>query len=111
MVSGCLSTKVTSYEDEVRASRPKDALVPIVDLRNIDRPYQVIGYIEIKSSDVYTTEMIINRLRKKARKLCGEALSDVIQEPIEEKFPQFFDWLNFYGNSWSAEVLIWEDTD
>ena len=109
LLSVCLSTKVTSYEEVERASYPQDYLIKVIDLAHELRPYTVIGYIEIKASELYSTETIFRKMRKRARRLGGNALSDIIQQPVDKKFPFFFDYLNFYGNIWSAEVIAWED--
>ena len=108
-LSGCISTKVTSYEEVERASFPQDYPIKVIDLAHELRPYTVIGYIEIKASELYSTETIFRKMRKRARRLGGNALSDIIQQPVDKKFPFFFDYLNFYGNIWSAEVIAWED--
>jgi len=109
LLSGCISTKVTSYEEIERASCPRGYPIKVIDLAHEPRPYTVIGYIEIKASELYSTETIFRKMRKQARTLGGDALSDIIQQPVDKKFPFFFDYLNFYGNVWSAEVIAWED--
>ena len=109
ILSGCISTKVTSYEEVKRDPYPKDHLIKIIDLTQVRRPYEVIGYIEIKASELYSTESIFRKMRKRACKLGGDAISDIVQQPIDKKFPFFFDYLNVYGNIWSAEVIAWED--
>ena len=109
LLSGCVSTKVTSYEEGERASYPPDYPITVIDLAHEVRPYTVIGYVEIKASELYGTETIFKKMRKRARRLGGEALSDIIQQPVDKKFPFFFDYLNFYGNIWSAEIIAWED--
>jgi len=108
LLSGCLSTKISRYTDEKLPPTPKEFNVQLVHPENIvEVPYDVIGYIEIKASELYSADFIINRLRKKARAIGGDAISDVNQQIVEEKFPSLLDYLNFYGTVWSAEVIRW----
>ncbi len=108
-ISGCISTRVTLYEEVETDSTLRDNSVKIIDLAHVDRAYKVIGYIEIKASELYGTESIFRRMRKRAHKMGGDALSDIIQQPVDKKFPFFFDYLNLFGNIWSAEVIVWQD--
>jgi len=110
MGAGCISTTIAAYnEDRSRVRHPKDYPIRIIDLRHEQRPYEVVGYIEIKASELYSTEFIFKKFRAVARKLGGDAVSDIIQDPVEKKFPFLFDYLNFYGNIWSAEIVAWRE--
>jgi len=105
LVSGCMTTRVVPYEDHKRLPLSTETPVPILDIGRINEPYTVIGYVEIKASELYSAETIMAKMRRKARRLGGDALSDFNQYPVKKKFPRLLDYLNFYGNVWSAEII------
>lgn len=107
LMYGCVSVKTKSYVASLQPAQDNQSL-PFVDVNDLRVPYRVIGYIEIKSSDVYEAESIMRTMQKKARAMGGDAISDLVQEPIPKRFPFFFDYLNFYNNKWSAEVIVWD---
>lgn len=111
LLSGCISSKVIRYEEvPVSSISSSRQFLPVVDVRHTNRSYAVIGCVEIKASDFYSAEKIVQKLRKKAALLNGDAISDVCQEPLAEHFPYFFDYLNLYQYRWSAEVIQWRDS-
>ncbi len=108
-INGCVSVSVTNYEDAKRQPKPKDFNVKVLDLANVEREYKTVGNIELKLSELYSAEGAFARIRKIAGKMGGDAVSDVSQTHLPDKFPIFFDYLNFYASLWTAEVIVWEE--
>jgi hypothetical protein len=109
LLSGCVSTSIERYSDIPYEQNKDVKSLSIVDLRNTERPFEVIGYVQIKASEVYTPLQIMKKIDSIAKKMGGDAVSDLSQTILPKKFPHFFDYLNFYHSRWSAEIIVWQD--
>jgi len=108
-MSACATVSVDRYEDIKRPSKSHQEHIKITDLNNENRKFQTIALVVLKVSDIYTPNMALKKLRKVASEIGGDALSDITQKRIPKKFPTFLDWLNFYKDVWTAEVLVWKN--
>ncbi len=108
-LNGCISTKIDRYTETDYPKNTSPYSVSIVDVRQVDRSYEVIGHVHVKASEVYTPTQMMHTFQKICKRMGGDAISDLSQKPLPQKFPAFFDYLNFYSTLWSAEIIIWKE--
>jgi hypothetical protein len=107
-ISACVHAKAIRYETTERPSKPDNFSIEIFEAKHIERPYKVIGLVEAESGG--SIEKIINRLKAEARKMGGDALIELHQQPIGAGIPSQGGTM-YYGHVkdlWSAKVIVWE---
>ena len=113
ILSSCVDITVLRYETMIRLPKSVDFPIPILDKATINRPYKVIGLIKIDAGTRQFTAEIIEQIKSEARKLGGDALIDLEQQPLESSFPidQPSSSLFYTGHLrdlWTAKVIVWE---
>lgn len=87
LLSGCVSIRSIQYETITRTPKPPDFPIEILDTANINRPYKVIGLVQANAGKRHNTADVIEQLKSEARKLGGDALIDLQQQPIGAGVP------------------------
>lgn len=113
LLSGCasISTRSIQYETISRPPRSTDFPIEILDTTNINRPYKVIGLVQADAGWQNNTTDVTEKLKSEARKLGGDALIDLQQQPIGVGIPASQGGMIYSGHVrdlWSAKVIIWQ---
>lgn len=119
LLSSCGGVHVIRYEEEARPTKPFDFAIPILNKANIHRPYKIIGLIQIDASQRDNEGMIIEQLKTEARRLGGDALIDLQQQPQETHFPiggtfplvsqGELAYSGHFRDLWTAKVIVWQN--
>jgi hypothetical protein len=112
LLSGCVSTRSIQYETITRPPKPADFPMEILDTANINRPYKVIGLVQANAGKLHNTADVIEQLKNEARKLGGDALIDLQQQPIGAGVPTSQGGVIYSGHVrdlWTAKVIIWQN--
>jgi hypothetical protein len=115
-LSSCADITVLRYESTARPPKSLDTPITILDKATITRPYKVIGLIKIDASTQHFSVEIIEQIKMEARKLGGDAVIDLQQQPLESSlpigsFPTGQADLTYSGHLrdlWSAKVIVWQ---
>ena len=112
---GCAQITSINYETSPRERKPNDYGVEILDSRNITRPYKVIAVIYCSGGLFDNDNDIVDRIRKEAKKLGGDALIDLDKKAISYfsgsavKVLDFVLFDTIVDTEWEAKVIVWED--
>ena len=115
---GCANVTVLRYETVSRQPKPFGFPISILDKAKIDRPYKVIGLVQIDANKEEFAAEIIEQIKHEARRLGGDALMDLHQEPVENRFsfgsgyPIYQHDLFYTGHFrdlWTAKVIVWQN--
>jgi hypothetical protein len=112
LLAGCVSVRSIRYESAAREPRP-DCPIEILDAKNINKPYRVIGQVEAAADERINLAKIMNKLRDAARKMGGEALTDLQHQSVGTGVPVSQDgslYLGYVRDLWSAKVIVWGKT-
>jgi len=112
LLFSCVSTRSIQYETIPRPPKPADFPIEILDPVNINRPYKVIGLAQATAGKRHNTAEVIEQLKKEARKLGGDALIELQQQPIGAGGPTSQGGMVYSGHVrdlWSAKVIIWQN--
>lgn len=110
-VTACIQAKSVRYEKTERLSKPENYPIEILEPRDIKRPYKVIGFVQIEAGKLHDTAKVVERLRGEARKMGGDALMELQQQPIGVGIPQQGGGTFYSGHVrdlWTAKVIVWE---
>jgi len=105
-----MSVRTTYYDLEIRPGRP-DNCVEVLEVRDINQPYKVIGQVEVSAGKLYDVKDIVQRLKKAAGQMGGDAISDLQCNSGATGVPITPDGETHFGyfwNSCSAKVLVWQ---
>jgi hypothetical protein len=97
LISCSSSTRSVSFDNTERRPKLDNYTIEILDRANIDKPFKVIGYIEIVAWEGTDLKKTFGSLKAEARKLGGNGLIDIQKGRKSSK--QFI---------WSAKVIIWK---
>lgn len=118
--AGCTTVSVTATRSEVQARDPHPSThhIRIIDDEVPDRPHKVIGTVRARvklsryTTNVWSEDKFVERLKTKARKLGGDALIYLTTTPVGGGGA----WVYPTGtigqvNSqlWTASVIVWLD--
>lgn len=109
---GCMSVRTTYYDIDTRPARLADS-VEVFDVRDVNQPYKVIGLVEVSASELYDVRNVVQRLKKAAGQMGGDAISDLQCKSGATGVPVTPDGethLGYFWNSCSAKVLVWQKT-
>jgi hypothetical protein len=112
LLSACVSTRSIQYETITRPPKSADFPMEIFDLANINRPYKVIGVVQANAGKRHSTADVIEKLKNEARKLGGDALIDLQQQPIGAGIPTSQGGMIYSGHVrdlWRAKVIVWQN--
>ncbi len=110
ILTGCVSVRSVRYESAARPPRP-DCPVEILDAKDINKPYKVIGQADAAADERISLSRVMNKLRDAARKMGGEALIDLQHQAVGTGVPISQDGSLYFGyvrDLWSAKVIVWE---
>ena len=82
LISGCASVRSVKYENITRLEKAKDYPIEIIERRDIKKEYKVIGLAQVNAGKLHDTADVMNKLREQARKMGGDALTELEQQPI-----------------------------
>jgi len=109
-ISGCARVQSVRYETIQRPSKPVAYPIEIFDAKDIKRPYKVIGLVRVEVRKRHDIEDTIEHLKIEARKMGGDALVDLKQQPIGAGIP--YQGGTVYSGHvrdlWTAKVIVWE---
>jgi len=112
LITDCLRSSGIRYETIVRQPKPSNHPIEIVDSKNIDRTYKIIGVVQAEKG-IHSLEIIIERLKIEARKMGGDALIDLHKElssrggAVIPAGGRLFFAQN-QREIWTAKVIVWE---
>jgi len=107
---GCMNVRTTYYDIDIRPTQPENC-VEVLKVRDINQPYKVIGLAEVSASELHNIRDIVQRLKKAAGQMGGDAISDLQCKSGATGFPITPDGethFGFFWNSCSAKVLVWQ---
>lgn len=107
---GCVSVRSSYYGSSLRSPRP-DGPVEILEVQDIHQPYRVIGSVEVAAYKGHNLMGIVERLKDAARKMGGEALTDLQYRPVGMGVPVSEHrtmYVGYVRDLWSAKVIVWE---
>lgn len=112
---GCamVNVRCISYESTPRTPKPQDYVIEIVDLKDIDNPYKVIGEVDANAGKKHDTNDVLEKLKKAAKKMGGDALIELQSQPIGGGVP-YQGGMIYSGHIrdlWKAKVIVWEKTN
>jgi len=97
-----------STQNVTQENPPKP--IEILDSAKIDRPYEIIGFVQAKASRGGNLADTIEQLKEEARALGGDAIVDV-QEGQSRKgivVPIGNVFVVKHKNMWNAKVIKWK---
>lgn len=118
LLTSCAGPSVIRYEEENRQPKPFDFPIPVLDKAKIDRPYKIIGQIQIDTSKSDFATLIVEQLKDEARKLGGDALIDLQKQPLETSFSfgagypinqHDLSYSGHFRDLWMAKVIVWQN--
>jgi len=119
LLTSCADINVFQYDTVVRSPKPFDFPIAILDKAKINRPYKIIGLVQVDASKRQFAAEIIEQLKYEARKLGGDALIDLQQQPLETHFPiggtfpivsqGDLSYSGHFRNLWTAKVIVWQN--
>lgn len=80
---GCTTYHVDSVDTAVDFYPPKDSEDSVVYLKNVDRPFEVIGEISVVTEQVSSPEDVFVKMRREAAILGGDAFTDIRKDGKE----------------------------
>ncbi len=111
LCSGCLMRKTETQVITELPSKNKHAHIEVIELKNVPKPYRVIGTIEVKAGMLDDEDAVIASLKKRARRMGGDAIiiesrvfidaekkKDILAQGI---FPRPAD-------TWVVKVIAWQ---
>jgi hypothetical protein len=110
---GCVYSRSIKYETTSRAAKAPDHPMEIVDSVAATRPYKVIGQVQANAGKLHSVDDTLERLKAEARKMGGDALLDLQQDPAKRggiaPIGAGFSVDDNLREIWSAKVIIWTD--
>jgi hypothetical protein len=114
---GCVTTRIIPYETMVREPKPADYPMEVIDAASNTRTYIVIAVVEANAGKLHSVKDTLETIKKKARKLGGDALLDLINGPQAGGYitpaPILGRGSYVYGKPreiWSAKVIVWQSS-
>jgi len=114
MIFGCVSVKSIPYETTARQAKPADYPIEIYEWKDLNRPFRVIGIVQANAGKKHSVSDTLEKLRIQARKMGGDALVNLTNQPIGAGVPTSSGGIVYSGHVrelWRAKVIIWESTD
>lgn len=107
---GCATTRSNLIDTSARQAKPEDYHIRIYNAASIQRPYKVIGVVIASTGLRYDFQDAVAHLQAEARKMGGDALTDLARGLPEGAAMPTGGWFIFgsAGNIWSAKVIVWE---
>jgi hypothetical protein len=112
LFSGCMSVRSYYYHGCYREPRPEGASVEILEPQEVNRAYRVIGEVEAKANRGTDIVKVMERLKRAARRMGGEALVDLQYQSKGTGIPVTRDGSTYVGyvrDFWRGKVIVWED--
>ena len=114
MLSVCVSVKGIPYETTARQPKPVDYPIEIYESKGLNRPFKVIGIVQANAGKRHSVSATLEELRIQARKMGGDALIDLTNQPIGAGVPTSSGGIIYSGHVrefWQAKVIVWESTN
>lgn len=110
-----VSGEGSTWENSPRRAKPEDAFIKVVERSEITRPYKPIGVVQAiapRWEKGPSDDQMLAELRKEARKLGGDAITDLVKDPGIK--PVWWGPLPFYASRlsevrWAGLVIVWLD--
>jgi hypothetical protein len=112
-VGGCAYSKSVRYETITRAEKPENYPIELIERKDIKREYKVIGLAQVNAGKLASTADVMEKLREQARKMGGEALTELEQQPIGggSAYKGTGSYSGHVRDLWSAKIVVWEDSE
>lgn len=109
LAAACVSSKSIRYESEARTPKPESHPIEILESRAVTRPHRVIGMVQVNAGAKFNVSDPIEALRIQARKLGGDALIDLSQQPIGAGTVSQGTgvYSGHVRDLWTAKVIVW----
>lgn len=114
ILSGCVSVKSIPYETTARPPKPDDYSIEIYESNDLSKPYKVIGIVQANAGKKHSVADTMEKLRTQARRMGGDALIDLTNQPIGAGIPTSSGGTIYSGHVrelWQAKVIVWESTN
>lgn len=111
LLVGCVSVKIVPYETQERLPKPTEFPIEILELKDITKPYKVIGIVQINAGGRHSVTDVLEKLRVAARRLGADALTDLNNQPIGAGVPVSGGGTIYSGHArdlWTAKAIVWE---
>lgn len=108
---GCMSVKSIPYETTTRPAKADTYAIEIYESKDIKRPYKVVGIVQANAGKRHSVADTIEKLRAEARRMGGDALIDLTNQPIGVGLPTSSGGMIYSGHVrelWKAKVIVWE---
>lgn len=99
LVSGCARTQVVKYDSAERDSKLGTFDVEIFESVSIEKPYKVVGLIQLQKKRLRSVESIMKIIKEKCRNIGCDALIDLKVYPS----PTFRN-VSIY----EAKAIVWK---
>jgi len=110
LIAGCVKVKTIPYESAPRAPKPADFPIEIIDPHDIDRPYKVIGMVQVNAGKKHSVEDILEKLRDAARQMGADALLGFDSQPVGVAVPSQGGvvYSGHVRELWRTKAIVWE---
>ena len=118
VLAACVTAEISSqgsrWERTRRRATPEAFMIEVVERSAIARPYKAIGVVQATAprwEHGPTDAEMLAALKKEARKLGGDAITDLVMNPASK--PEWFGVLPFAARRlhevhWAALVIVWQ---
>ena len=113
LFSGCVNVRSIPYENKLREPKPESYEIEIVDVKDIYRPYKIIGLVDANAGKRHNTQDVMQKLKNAAKQMGGDALIELQNQPIGGGLP--IQGGTMYSGHirdlWKAKVIVWGKPD
>ena len=109
-LTACVKPNNSSLDSRVFASKPDNYPVEIVEKKNTNRAYKVVGTINAPVGRDQSAFKAIERLKMMARNMGGDALLDLREESVSGSAELFTGGVRYRSRSvfLSTKVIVWQ---
>ena len=114
MLFGCVSVKSIPYETNPRDPKPDNFPIEIFDSKDLTMPYKIIGIVQADAGKKHSVADVLQKFRSLARRMGGDALIDLTNQPIGTGIPTSKGGIVYSGHVrelWQAKVIVWQSSN
>ncbi len=113
LTMGCavVNVRTIPYESAPRSPKPQDYIIEVIDIKDIDRPYKVIGVVDANAGKKHDTADVLGKIKEAAKDMGGDAIIELQSQPIGGGVP-YQGGMVYSGHIrdlWRAKVIVYDE--